>query len=282
MHIYRFKVTTDTIDEYVREIDITPTHTFEDFQKAILECAPLRAEAQMLFYITNARWVKLREIGEKPHLSQTVDDNDEDIRVENRRRNIPFTHVAVARLRDYIMDPHQKMIFEYNGADAFVFFLELQKIYQADDVAGLPKCVNAVGEIPLKPIELIHEIEIRRFERKEKEKKKPTKSLDEISDEEIAAEIEELEEDETFGAIIKGEEVPAPAPEKKKKLTRDEIVEQFGPEFAEIYDPDDSDLEEEELSTNDDDFFFEDDEDEDDYRSGSRGRGGRGYDEDDY
>ncbi|MGC8864762.1 MAG: IS1096 element passenger TnpR family protein [Bacteroidales bacterium] len=282
MHIYRFKVKTDTIDEYVREIDITPTHTFEDFQKAILECAPLRAEAQMWFYIANARWVKLREIAEKPLLSKTVHEEDEDIRVENRRINIPFTHIAVARLRDYIMDPHQKIIFEYNGVDSFVFFIELQKIYQADDVAGLPKCVNAEGEIPLKPIELIQEIEIRRFERKDKEKNKQRKSLDEISDEEIAMEIEKLEDDETFGAIIKGEDVPAPAPEKKKKLTREEIAEQFGPEFAEIYDPGDSDLEEEELPADDDDFFFEEEDDEDDFRSGGRGRGGRGYDEDDY
>jgi len=140
-------------------------------------------------------------------------------------------------------------------------------------------CVNKVGEIPLKPIDLIKEIEIRKFERKEREKKKPIKSLDDISDDEIAAELEMLEEDETFGAIIKGEEVPAPAPEKKKKLTREEIIQEFGPEFAEFYDPADSDLvEEEEIPEDEEDFFFNNDEDDD---FGSR-RGGRSFDDDDY
>lgn len=281
MHVYRFKVTTDTIDEYIREIDIAPSHTFEDLQKAIIDCAPLRPDenTQMMFYTTNARWVKLREIAEKPVLSKSVDDDDEDIRLESRRRKIPFTHIAVAHLRDHIMDPHQKIIFEYNGADTFVFYIELSKIYASDNTTGLPVCVNKVGEIPLKPIDLIKEIEIRKFERKEREKKKPIKSLDDISDDEIAAELEMLEEDETFGAIIKGEEVPSPAPEKKKKLTREEIIQEFGPEFAEMYDPSDSDLvEEEEIPEDEEDFFFNNDE-EDDF--GPR-RGGRSFDDEDY
>ncbi len=279
MHIYRFKVTTDTIDEFEREIDIAPSHTFEDLQKAIIDCVPLNPveNTQMLFYTTNARWVKLREIAERPVLSKNLNEDDEDIRVESRRRNIPFTHIAVARLRDHIMDPHQKIIFEYNGADTFVFFIELLKIYQSDKVVSLPVCVNRVGEVPLKPIELIKEMEIRRYERKEKEKKKPIKSLDEITDDEIAAELELLEEDDTFGAIIKGEEVPPPAPEKKKKFTKEEIAEEFGPEFAEMYDPSDADLEEEELPDEDDDFFIDDD--DEDFGSGRRGRG---YDDEDY
>ena len=280
MHVYRFKVTTDTIDEYAREIDISPMHTFEDLQKAIIECAPLQpdAETQMLFYTANARWVKLREIGERPFLSKNLNYEEDDIRLENRRKNIPFTHIAVARLRDHIMDPHQKIIFEYKGIDFFVFFIELLKIYQAENISHLPECVNKVGEIPLKPIDLIKEIEIRKSDQKDKVKIKPYRDLmDEASEDEIEEEIKILENDDTFGPIIKGAEAPKSLDEKKKKYTKEEIAQEFGPEFVEMYDTSDSDLVEEENLDEDDDFFYSDD--EDDFMSG---RSGRGYDDDEY
>jgi hypothetical protein len=276
MHLYRFRIATDAIDDFVREIDIAPSQTFEDFQKIILSSGPLRTDAQMVFYTTNIRWVRLREIGTEPVLSKPGFDDDDDVRVENRRMNIPFTHMSVARLRDFVEDPHQRMIFEYYGVDTYLFFVELVKIFQSEESTGYPKCVMSRGDVPVRPAQIIAEMQDR--QRKKQEAVRVAQvNLEEVQDDAIEEEIEELLHDETFSSILAGVPVKEkPEPERPRKLTTKEIAEEFGPEFADMMEPDE---EEEEEDMSDNEPMMDDD---DEYSGGRSSGRGRGYDDLEY
>lgn len=277
MHLYRFRIATDAIDDFVREIDIAPSQTFEDFQKIILSSGPLRTDAQMVFYTTNIRWVRLKEIGTEPVLSKPGYDDDDDVRVENRRMNIPFTHMSVARLRDFVEDPHQRMIFEYYGVDTYLFFVELVKIFQSDDNTGYPKCVMSRGDVPVRPAQIIAEMQDRQRKKQEAVRSAQLHTED-VNDDVIEEEIEELLQDETFGSIIAGVPVKEkPETEKPRKLTSKEIAEEFGPEFADMMEPDEQEEEEEDMGDNEPMM------DDDDEFGGRRSSGrSRGYDDFDY
>ena len=255
MHLYRFRITTDTIEDFVREIDISPSQTFEDFQKVFLESGPLSTEGKVYFYKTNARWVKQHEIAEQPMLSVSKEREVDDVRLEEHRLKLPYTHISIARFKDFVDDPHQKFMIEYRGADSYLFFMEMVKILETDSLANYPKCVTHNGDIPTKPI-IIPE-EILEKSRKPREQKPSFRAFaeEEIPEEEIEKEMKELMEDEVFGAIIEGKDIPSPA-EAPRKLTAKEIAEEFGPEFADMLSPD----EEEEYE--DDGFVDEDINDE--------------------
>jgi hypothetical protein len=54
------------------------------------------------------------------------------------------------KLKHYIEDPHQKMIYEFIGRDIFSFHIELFKIFPADGVFSFPRCTKRVAELPKK------------------------------------------------------------------------------------------------------------------------------------
>jgi hypothetical protein len=56
-----------------------------------------------------------------------------------------------SKLKDFIEDPHQKMIYEFHGKEFHPFFIELFKIIQADHTFSYPRCVKRTGELPKKP-----------------------------------------------------------------------------------------------------------------------------------
>ncbi|HNQ58945.1 MAG TPA: hypothetical protein PK028_00550 [Bacteroidales bacterium] len=264
MHIYRFRITSDSIEDFVREIDISPNQTFEDFQRVFLQAAPLSAEEKTYFYKANARWVKQYEIAEQPLLSISKEKEGDDVRLEEHRLKIPYTHISLARFRDFVDDPHQKFIIEYRGPDIYLFFMEMVKILETDSLANYPKCVTQKGEIPVKPIIIPEEIQEKT--RKQREERLTITSLnDDIPEEMIEEQMKELMEDEVFGAIMSGKEVP-PSSNISRKMTAREIAEEFGPEFADMMSTDaDEKFDDEDITDEDIDDEFADDKSGEDF-----------------
>jgi hypothetical protein len=54
------------------------------------------------------------------------------------------------KVKNYIEDPHQKMIYEFAGRDYYSFHIELCKIFQSEGMVSFPRCVKRVGELPKK------------------------------------------------------------------------------------------------------------------------------------
>jgi len=148
MLIYRFKVTCEEHDSFLREIEIQPNQTFLDFHHILLESAELLHCEQASFFMTDKRYKKDKEISLKTGKRQ-VRKYDEDLdQVVTESITVPL--MKTEKLKDYIEDPHQKMIYEFAGRDTFSFHIELFKIFPADLGISFPRCIKRIAELPKK------------------------------------------------------------------------------------------------------------------------------------
>jgi hypothetical protein len=148
MLIYRFRVTCEEHDGFLREIEIQPNQTFLDFHHILLESAELLHCERASFFMTDKKYKKDKEISLKAEKRQ-VRKYDEDLdQVVTDSLTLPL--MKTEKLKNYIEDPHQKMIYEFVGRDIFSFHLELFKIFPSDGVSSFPRCIKRVGELPKK------------------------------------------------------------------------------------------------------------------------------------
>jgi hypothetical protein len=148
MIIYRFRLTSEDQEDFIREIEIQPTQTFLDFHEMILSCADLESCQNAFFYTTDKKYKKHQEISykQKKKKIRKYDDELDEIITEEMILHL----MKNSRLNAFIEDPHQKMIYEYIGKDFFSFNLELFKIIKSVESVFLPRCVKSIGELPKK------------------------------------------------------------------------------------------------------------------------------------
>ncbi|MBE0647933.1 MAG: hypothetical protein IH596_09125 [Bacteroidales bacterium] len=237
MLIYRFKVTSEEHEEFVREICIQPGQKFIDFYQCILESAELIPADQASFYLTDKKYKKDREISLN-RLEKQVRRYDPEMDEMMTIAIVPKL-MKDAKLKDYIEDPHQRMIFEYHGREYFTFFVELLKIMHSDEEGLYPKCVKWVGELPKKLAPIVAEVV-------EEEKPLITELLKKvIPDLDSLTKLDGIEEDEAELAsiednlvdILLGDEekdapepLPGPKLHKKTLAVQDEPDDIFGDE----------------------------------------------------
>ncbi|MDP4280928.1 MAG: hypothetical protein Q8867_02140 [Bacteroidota bacterium] len=148
MLIYRFRVTTDEQEDFLREIEIQPGQTFLDFHEIIQSSADLEICERASFFTTDKKYKKHHEISLKPSKKEVkrydaeLDEIITDTQVSFLMKN--------SQLKNFIEDPHQRMIYEFHGKDPHVFNIELFKIIKTDEYVNLPRCVKSIGEISKK------------------------------------------------------------------------------------------------------------------------------------
>jgi hypothetical protein len=148
MLIYRFRITCEEHDGFLREIEIQPNQTFLDFHHMILESAELMHCDQASFFMTDKKYKKDREVSLKSGKRQ-IRKYDEDLdQVVTESVTLPL--MKTEKLKNYIEDPHQKMIYEFVGRDVFSFHIELFKIFPDDSGASFPRCIKRIAELPKK------------------------------------------------------------------------------------------------------------------------------------
>jgi Plasmid pRiA4b ORF-3-like protein len=146
MLIYRFRLTSEEQEDFIREIEIQPTQTFLDFHEIILSCTELESCQNAFFYTTDKKCKKHQEISfkqQKKKIRKYDDELDEiitEVKVLHLMKN--------SRLNAFIDDPHQKMIYEYQGKDFHSFNLELFKIIKSEESILLPRYVKSIGTLP--------------------------------------------------------------------------------------------------------------------------------------
>ncbi len=148
MLIYRFKLTSVEHEEYTMEIEIQPGQTFRDFHECIIESSELLPPEKAFFYPTDKKNKKSTEISLKSYKKQEKKydpELDEMVIVTSTPRLMKDS-----KIKNYIEDPHQRMIYEYYGASSFTFMIELFRIVQSGDLTIYPKCVKRSGELPKK------------------------------------------------------------------------------------------------------------------------------------
>jgi hypothetical protein len=148
MLIYRFRITCEEHDGFLREIEIQPNQTFLDFHHILMESADLLHCERASFFNTDKKYVKDREISLKPE-KRMFRKYDEDLdQVVSESRSLPL--MKNEKLKNYIEDPHQKMIYEFFGRDIFSFHIELFKIFPSDGITSFPRYTKRIGDLPKK------------------------------------------------------------------------------------------------------------------------------------
>jgi hypothetical protein len=142
MYIYKFRLLFDEVEDFVRDYEIAAGQTFEDFHNIIVQTIKGLGKQELAsFYICDRRWEKKIEI--------TLIDMDEDEDINSSvEGNISKMMMSKSILSDFIDDPHQRLIYEYDFFNLKTFYIELMKTTEVKARKKYPQCVNLVGEIP--------------------------------------------------------------------------------------------------------------------------------------
>ncbi|MDQ3190490.1 MAG: plasmid pRiA4b ORF-3 family protein [Bacteroidota bacterium] len=182
MVVYKFRVTFDDPEDVSRDIEIRPGQTFENFHIAIQDAISFDCVSPASFFTSDDYWRKDRQIS--------------------------FEQLKDSKLLDFIEDPHQKFIYEYEANTKWTFTIELLKIVDGDQKNKYPNCVKTTGVAPLqfKKIDL-SEIEAEAKAKAEESGTEIDDSLFYIEADEMAESFAHTGVDEEDSKRLEGEEV---------------------------------------------------------------------------
>jgi hypothetical protein len=133
MAVYKFRVSFEDYDDIVREIEVRSNQSFADFHRAIHQAIGFDGNAPSSFYMSNDYWHKGKEI---------------TLRKE-QQKNEKIALMEDALLKNFIVDPHQKIYYIFNFDKPWSFQIQLVKIaINEDPKATYPQMVKAIGEAP--------------------------------------------------------------------------------------------------------------------------------------
>lgn len=138
MHAYRFRITSDDNDEFLREIELLANNSFEDFHKSLVESCKFQGNELASFYTCDNQWRKKTEI--------TLFDMNAG---EGETQEGAPLVMRDIKLNQFINDPHQRFIYIYDFLNLYTVYIELMKIYQADVTLQYPRVIKEVSEIVL-------------------------------------------------------------------------------------------------------------------------------------
>ena len=150
MYFYKFRVYYDEVEDFVRDIEILSNDNFENFHKILLSSIGLDGQELASFYICDSKWNKQKEIS----LMDMGDDSEkEDPEYEegdeySLRSKLPISVMKDSLLKEFITDPHQHIMYEYDFLNPKVFYIELLKVLTAEEGVQYPRCTNKVKELP--------------------------------------------------------------------------------------------------------------------------------------
>jgi hypothetical protein len=148
MLIYKFRITLEENDNFLREIETRPGQTFEDFHNALLDCTALETDQMASFFICDMQWRKHQEIT----LVRTEEENDD----RYKRNELHASKLmSETTLNDCIDNPNAQLIYLNDLKLIHTFYIELFKIYDNKEAgATFPRCVKRTSDLP-KPVKNI-------------------------------------------------------------------------------------------------------------------------------
>jgi hypothetical protein len=148
MHIYKFRILLEDNDQFFREIDVRANQTFEDFHTALVKSAGFDNKEMASFYICDSKWNKQHEIclcDMSVPDEENPDEDEDDPKV--KKQKIPIKCMSECRLKDMIIDPHQRMIYVYDFLRMHTFYIELFKIFAAEPGKQYPYVAKSKGKV---------------------------------------------------------------------------------------------------------------------------------------
>ena len=130
--VYKFRLLSDEVEDFRRDIEIDSDATFFDLHKAILESVNYPDDQMTSFFICNDNWVKLVEI------------TREDMGGMSEEENNVMEETVIG---DVIEDEKQRLVYVFDPLGDRVFYMELSKIEFGKDI-DKAVCVKSTGNAP--------------------------------------------------------------------------------------------------------------------------------------
>lgn len=131
--VYKFRLLSHEIKDFVRDIEIKGNQTFFDFHKAIQDDLNYDSSQIASFFLTNQLWEKEQEF-------ILFDMSDVP--------NAALIAMDRARLRDYIKDPKQRLIYIFDIFNERGVFIELVDTQEEVRYSDYPAVVFSKGAAP--------------------------------------------------------------------------------------------------------------------------------------
>lgn len=140
MHIYKFRMVSEEHDNFLRDIEIKASQSFEEFHNIISDCVRFDGKELASFHVCDQQWNKLKEIT----LIEMLNGEEE----EDGTKHIEETFVMnSAYIRDFINEPNQRLLYEYDFLNMKTFFIELISVFKQKEEGKYPRCTHQRGEI---------------------------------------------------------------------------------------------------------------------------------------
>ena len=136
--IFNFRLVSDEVDNFKREIQIDATATFLDLKNAICESVGYDKEQMSSFFLCDRNWEKEKEI--------TYEDMGSDADQE-----IWLMDESV--LGDFIEDDGQKLLYVFDYITDRAFFIEMTKMVPGRSLKD-PVCSPMLGVAPPEIVDL--------------------------------------------------------------------------------------------------------------------------------
>lgn len=136
--VYKFRILSDEVDDFVREIAIDSEASFLDLHNAILESVNFTNNQITSFFICNDEWEKETEI--------TL------IEMDSRPEEDSWV-MESTKLSDLLEEEGQKLLYTFDNLTERSLFIELFKVIPTKTIAKA-KCLISEGEPPLQTTEV--------------------------------------------------------------------------------------------------------------------------------
>lgn len=135
--IFNFRMVSDEVDNFKREIKIDADMTFLDLRNAICESVGYDKHQMCSFFLCDNNWEKEKEIA----LEDMDFDSDQDVWLMDE-----------VILSDYLEDEGQRLIFVFDYMTDRAFFIELKEIITGKKLKD-PVCTCSMGNPPSQAID---------------------------------------------------------------------------------------------------------------------------------
>ena len=136
--IYNFRLVSDEVDNFKREIQIDSDATFLDLRNAICDCTGYDKNQMSSFFLCDDGWERDREIT----LEDMGSDSSEDVYL-----------MEDTPLSELIEDEGQRLVWVFDYLTDRSFFIEMKNIITGKTLKD-PLCTISMGEPPAQIVDL--------------------------------------------------------------------------------------------------------------------------------
>lgn len=131
--IYKFRIISDEIKEFAREMLIQDSSTFLDFHHCLQENLVYDPKQLASFFITNQSWEKKVQIT----LIDMMDEESENVLIMENEK-----------LGNHITKQGDRLLYIFDFFSERSFFIELTEVINIPDKNTAPKIIFSHGEAP--------------------------------------------------------------------------------------------------------------------------------------